>query len=643
MNTQSRQEPEIAANIKRLRGDLPRIVETLHLEDEVDISPWTSIVDKKLLPRLAGDFPLVAAICGGGSSGKSTLFNSMVQKHVSPTGGTAGINRRILVAGNADRFKKQGQFEQLLAAFGVDALPLAGKQDLITPGNPRYLLENNIPPNLILLDTPDFDTGLKGSYTNRDMARQALELADILIYIFTNANYNNRDNTDFIARMLTEIGQRKCFLVYRVYGSYAEHEIKEHAQTVAQNLYGESATEYVLGVYRAEEDNQVAADEKFVNLKSVNKNDEVSLISDIGQLDVQALRMELNTLVYEDIMASAKDMLAKANTSRDNLHLYREALQTTQSHCVQEALQHFPIKPVLKRFSQIWFEGDPSHVKFLRKAGSFIEIPYKAAVNTAKWFAGKKGPKQDTQTHLKQFSDQFEEDLLSAVTTLWRKAVDKQLFVSKNPKEPGARDIKNDSLNLIIDAHPVVAEAQIKLQEQDRKATLASMVGSKEAIIGISFHIEKDLSQLADHFRRKSGFMFKIRQTFSALLTVLPATVAITYILSTGDPVGATGIKVKLTGLFGLKDLYALVAIPATTGMKKADQKQLEILLAPITRTWLDDKLNTIQLLFEEEVTGGIFAVADQAIEESGELIQDVEDVLERLELSPGSINLATK
>ena len=631
MNTQSRQVPDIAASIKRLRRGLPRIVETLHLEDEVDISRWTSIVDKKLLPRLAGDFPLVAAICGGGSSGKSTLFNSMVQKHVSPTGGTAGINRRILVAGNADRFKKQDQFEQQLATFGVDALPLVGKQDLITPGNPRYLLENNIPANLILLDTPDFDTGLKGSYTNRDMARQALELADILIYIFTNANYNNRDNTDFIARMLTDIGQRKCFLVYRVYGSYAEHEIKEHAQTVAQNLYGESATEYVLGVYRAEEDNQVATDEKFVNLKSVNKNDEVSLISDIGQLDVQALRMELNTLVYEDIMTSAKDMLTKANTSWDNLQLYREALQTTQSHCVQEALQHFPIKPVLKRFSQIWFEGDPSHVKFLRKAGSFIEIPYKAAVNTAKWFAGKKGPKQDTQTHLKRFSEQFEEDLLSAVTTLWRKAVDKQLFVSKNSKDPGTRDLKDDSLNLIIDAHPVVGEAQVKLKDQDRKAILASMVGSKDAIIGISLHIEKDLSLLADHFRHKSGFMFKIRQTFSALLTVLPATVAITYILSTGDPVGAAGIKVKLTGLFGLKDLYALVAIPATTGMKKADQKQLELLLAPITRAWLDDKLNTIQLLFEEEVTGGIFAVAGQALESSAELIADVEETLARL------------
>ena len=132
MNMKYSQESDTVEDIKRLRRDLPRIVETLHLEDEVDISRWTSIVDKKLLPRLAGDFPLVAAICGGGSSGKSTLFNSMIQKHISPTGGTAGINRRILVAGNAGRFKKQGQFEQLLAAFVVDALTLAEKQDLIT-------------------------------------------------------------------------------------------------------------------------------------------------------------------------------------------------------------------------------------------------------------------------------------------------------------------------------------------------------------------------------------------------------------------------------------------------------------------------------------------------------------------------------
>jgi GTPase Era involved in 16S rRNA processing len=623
MNSHYRPEPDVAAGLKKLRISLPHAVETLRLEDEVGISRWSSIVDKKLLPRLAGDFPLVAAICGGGSSGKSTLFNSMVQEHISPTGGTAGLNRRILAAASADRFSSEGQFEELLRPFDIDAKPLSGKNDLIAPGNPLYVFNDRIPANLILLDTPDFDTGLNGSYINRDLARQALELADILIYVFTNANYNNRDNTDFIAGMLTDIGQRKCFLVYRVYGSYGEQEITAHAQTVARNLYGESASQYVLGVYRAEEDNRVAADEKFLNLTAMNGHDSISLISELKGLDTLGLRMDLSATVYEDVMAAAKNMVLNATASRENLRLYREALQTTQSQCVQSALQHFPLKPVLRRFTQIWFEGDPTYVKFLRKTGSYIEMPFKAAVNAAKWVKGQKSSEKNTEDHLKQFSQTFEEDLLSAVTILWRRAIDKQL--------PASKSLGNQSVRGMVDAHPVVAAAQKRLQERDRHATLTKMIGNMDAIIGISRHIERELSHLADQFRQKTGLMFKIRQTFSALVTVLPATVAITYILSTGDPVGAAGIKVKLTGLFGLKDLYALVAIPATTGLKKADRKQLELLLAPITRAWLGDKLNTLQALFEEEVTGDIFAAADQALESSDKMIADVEGTLSQL------------
>ncbi|MEN8244745.1 MAG: dynamin family protein [Thermodesulfobacteriota bacterium] len=624
MDTQYRQTPDIAKNIKKLRLGLPQIVETLYLEDGMDnIGRWSSVVDKKLLPRLAGDFPLVAAICGGGSSGKSTVFNSMIQEQVSPTGGTAGINRRILAAAGTDMYKSGDEFERTLSPFGIEARPLSEKHDLIEPGNPLYVLKDRVPANVILLDTPDFDTGLNGNYTNRDMARQAFELADILIYIFTNANYNNRDNTDFIARMLTDIGQRRCFLVYRVYGSYGSAEIQEHAQTVARNLYGESAKEYVLGVYRAEEDNRVATDEKFADLRAVNVNDSVSLIDELAKLDAHGLRMDLTATVYDDVMAKAKDMLANANASRTDLYLYRDTLQAAQSQCIQSALQHFPIKPVLERFSQIWFESDPNYLKYMRKAGHFIELPFKAAINAAKWFAGKKGSDQDARAHLNRFSHQFEEDLLSAVTTLWRQSIEKQLPVSKSQKGHFAGGH--------INAHPVVAVAQKRLQEQDRTKTLASMIDSKDAIIEISKHIESDLFHLADQFRQKAGFMFKIRQTLSALLTVLPATVAVTYILSTGDPVGAAGIKVKLTGLFGLKDLYALVAIPATTGLKKADRTQLEALLAPITRTWLNDKLNTIQILFEEKITSGIFAAADKALVSSGKMIEDMERALSRL------------
>ncbi len=136
--------------------------------------------------------------------------------------------------------------------------------------------------------------------------------------------------------------------------------------------------------------------------------------------------------------------------------------------------------------------------------------------------------------------------------------------------------------------------------------------------------MEKDLEQLADHFRRKMGLWPKISQTFWALLNVLPATVAVTYVLSTGDPIGAAGIKVKLTGLFGAKDLYALFAIPVTTGLKKADRKQIEEMLGPIVQTWLNHKLITVQHLFEENITGGILRSARKNIADADPLIGEI-------------------
>ena len=201
----------------------------------------------------------------------------------------------------------------------------------------------------------------------------------------------------------------------------------------------------------------------------------------------------------------------------------------------------------------------------------------------------------------------------------------------------GVNDRGDNYLTFTVKAHPVVWEAQRRIRTRDWQTALAAIVAHKEIIVKISRHIDSELAQLAEHFRNKMGLMSRIRQTFSAFLTVLPATAAITYILSTGDPVGAAGIKVKLTGLFGLKDLYALVAIPATSGLKKADQKQLEILLVPITRTWLDDKLKTIQMLFEAEISGDILTAANQALRESETLIQSIEDTLAHLKVkNPG-------
>jgi len=102
-------------------------------------------------------------------------------------------------------------------------------------------------------------------------------------------------------------------------------------------------------------------------------------------------------------------------------------------------------------------------------------------------------------------------------------------------------------------------------------------------------------------------------------------------VLSTGDPVGAVGIKVKLAGLFGAKDLYALFAIPITTGLKSADRKQIEEMLTPIVQTWLNHKLNTVQHLFEENITGGILQCVREKIGDADEMIGVTEVLLATL------------
>jgi len=68
--------------IKKLRADIPRVMDVLGLDRHKETESWAQVIDKKLLTKLSPDFPLTVTICGGGSSGKSTLFNSIVKAAV---------------------------------------------------------------------------------------------------------------------------------------------------------------------------------------------------------------------------------------------------------------------------------------------------------------------------------------------------------------------------------------------------------------------------------------------------------------------------------------------------------------------------------------------------------------------------------
>ena len=612
-----------------------------------------NIIEAKLIPRFSSEFPIVAAICGGGSSGKSTLFNSLSGERLAPTGGRAGMNRRVLFSVPEALVAQHRVVGDLAEPFKADMQPLEDSADLATPGNPLYVINRSGPADLVLLDTPDFDTGARGEYVNRDVTRMALEASDIFIYIFTNSNYNNRDNTDFMSQMLTGIGQRRCFLIYRVYPSFSDAEVQEHAMTVARGIYGDDATQNLLGIYRADEDNRVAAAEQDVKLRPVPA-DGADFVSTLASLDAPELRLELHGSILSDALKKAADLVGDAARSLDELQLYLDAFQTVQSQYVHEALKHFPMDRVMKKFGKIWAQTDPAHIKFMRKAGGVVEFPLKVLFGAAGWakdrfIAGKAAPadSQNYQTKMK-------EDLVTAVTSLHAQAIGPQVTVSGSLNDPVVKrmsdlverlgvqhrnsEVQNPRaesadqdhvLRFFVDTHAAVLSEQARLRDQDFRSILQSILSQKEALVEIPQDMVADLKNLADHFRSKMGVWTKISQTFWASLNVLPATAAVTYVLSTGDPVGAAGIKVKLTGLFGAKDLYALVAIPVTTQLKKADQQQLKTMMGPIAEAWFNHKLKKVQQLFEETITAGAIQTASDTIEQAEARIAEIKDNME--------------
>ena len=606
--------PIIRDALEVLRRCVPEAADALHLNLGGTRQHWQQTLDHKLLPRIGDGFPLVAAICGGGSTGKSTLFNTLVGRPVSPAGGKAGLNRRVLVGKPKALKDKDRLFDYLGHAYGTSPGRLEKTEDLCSPGPPLYCESDALPKQVVLLDTPDIDTGARGHYTNRDLARQSLEVADLFIYIFTNTTYNNLDNTDFIARMFTGMGTRPCYLIYRVYPSFTDSEVRDHARTVTRNIYGAGAGDNVLGLFRIDEDNAVAAGDKPMTFRSINDS-QADFMSTLAELDPSAIRSRVLGSILNDSVAHARQMADDINRGASHLNTYRQALASELDGCVRQALSKFPLDRVLRRFAQIWRRSDPTHIKVMRQTGKVVEWPLKTVIKTIRRF---KDPNQikALPSSTEKLSQQLEMDLLTSANRLYKITLDTEISINGQTAT----------------VPPIVRPAQERLAQRPWDATLQFISGQKDEVLSWSTQLDDELKTLADSLRRRMGFMDQIRQTFAAMLNVIPATAAITYILHTGDPVGAAGIKVKLTGLFGLQDLYALIAIPATSGMSKADRKQLELMLNPLARTWLAHKLKMVQALFREQISGEILEILEKALETTDRLDDEIEDALAKLD-----------
>ncbi|HEX2884566.1 MAG TPA: GTPase domain-containing protein [Candidatus Limnocylindria bacterium] len=137
-------------------------------------------VAEYLLPRARNaSAPLVAVILGSTGSGKSSLFNALAGRRLSPSGVLRPTTRRPVVLAHPDD-------------TGPDLLPglvARGSVDLVEhPGARR---------GVVLVDAPDFDSI---EVANRALAVELLEAADLAVVVTTATRYADQVPWTVLAR-----------------------------------------------------------------------------------------------------------------------------------------------------------------------------------------------------------------------------------------------------------------------------------------------------------------------------------------------------------------------------------------------------------------------------------------------------------
>ena len=642
--------------LNHLRDLVPRLVNLLSIGEALSVDQWKNL-DTRLLPLIDKRLPLMVAICGGANSGKSTLFNSLLKVRLSLVRGDAGSTRRVLAAVNPGILALENFMESLFEPFGTLPQPLQEPTALRETGPPLYVTHPDIPPDQVWMDTPDFDTGSADRYLNRHIAREVLEACNVLIYIVTNTTYNNLENTRFMRQILTEAGMRRCILVYNCSRTFEDSQAMAHLETTAANLYGTAKKDYLIGYYRTDTSDAVASNERFMSLRAIRPEDP-GLMDRLRQLDPRKIREHQIQTTLKAFIEYVRQVLKVSQSTRDEVDLYAGTLQLAFGHAVQQSLISIPVKKILQSMNDLWLETSPPHLKFFRGVGSMIGKPARLLLSLVKLAQGGETIKGGMFIKPVDPLEEIQANLLSAASQLRDNLLAEEVIAETMAKDPngsrlieltdGIRSRRGNKENqlpfrqMAPSTGTVIFHVAAPACSQDSRRTLASrswsgvsdrLVSTARELLNISEDaaLTGELTDLINEFRDQMNFFQKTRESFFASLNVLPATLGIAYILTTGDPVGGSGIYAKLHGIFGMHDLWALVSVPASAGLDETGRKQLSDMLEPVVKRWLENRAVVVRQIFTETLTGKLEQELGSTLKDFDHLIKEIEDELRKL------------
>ena len=158
---------------------------------------WFELLRQKLVPQLGEQAFLVVAVVGGTNIGKSVIFNHLAGSRASATSPLASGTKHATCL-VPEGFKAQHELQAVFPDFELhewtDASLALEESDA---HRLFWRVAPELPPSLLVLDTPDIDSDARVNWVRADAVRRS---ADVLIAVLTQQKYNDAAVKEFFRK-----------------------------------------------------------------------------------------------------------------------------------------------------------------------------------------------------------------------------------------------------------------------------------------------------------------------------------------------------------------------------------------------------------------------------------------------------------